>query len=254
MARPELPVDHTVPARGRLADALRALRLEAGLTYDELAAKTGLSAATLKRATSGRTVPALKTAEAVADACSVDHLLISRLWRAARVADRGRLGQLRRPPGPYLLTTLGELSAALEYFYEEAGAPSLRLLAQRAGGTHLLPVSSAARIVNRQALPVSRQQLVAFLTGCGLTGSALERWGDAFEEITVYGKAAVRTPVPSQVYSYLPSDPLSRLKPLQHEEPVLDRQDPNSVPVESPWFAAPRRELQQHLDYGGAAA
>ncbi|MFD7029204.1 hypothetical protein ACFWAR_14340 [Streptomyces sp. NPDC059917] len=33
----------------------------------------------------------------------------------------------------------------------------MRRLQELAGGPHLLPVSSAARIVNRQALPVSRQ-------------------------------------------------------------------------------------------------
>ncbi len=55
MGHPETPVDQTVPARGELAEALRALRTRAGLSYDELAVRTGLSPATLKRAASGRT-------------------------------------------------------------------------------------------------------------------------------------------------------------------------------------------------------
>ncbi|MFD7258882.1 helix-turn-helix domain-containing protein [Streptomyces sp. NPDC059874] len=175
------------------------LRQWAGLTYDELAVKTGLSAATLKRASSGKVVPRLETAQAMAAACDGNLTRIGALWRAARAADRGLLAQLSRPAAPELITSRAEpsraepsraepsraeLSVALQYFYEKAGAPSLRLLARRAGGTHLLPVSSAARIVNRQALPVSRQQCVAFLSACGLAGRVVERWGEAFEEVT----------------------------------------------------------------------
>lgn len=185
MGRPELPVDHTVPERGELAAALRRIRTLAGLSYDELADRTDLSAATLKRAASGKAVPAEETVTAFATACGGDEAdALHRLWLNARIADRGRLVQLRKPALPQFIDGRRELSAALEYFYEAAGAPPLRRLADRAGGAHLLPVSSAARIVKRQALPVSRQQMVAFLTGCGLTGQALDLWGQAFEEIT----------------------------------------------------------------------
>nr|WSW64629.1 helix-turn-helix domain-containing protein [Streptomyces sp. NBC_00998] len=184
MGRPELPVDHTVPERGELAAALRWVRTQAGMSYDELAAKTGLSAATLKRATSGKTVPTEETVKTFVSACGGDLYGLRRLWLDARIADRGRLAQLHKPALPQFISGRRELSAALEYFYEAAGAPSLRRLAELAGGTHLLPVSSACRIVNRQALPVSRQQMVAFLAACGLTGRPLALWGDAFQEIT----------------------------------------------------------------------
>ncbi|MEU5069096.1 helix-turn-helix transcriptional regulator [Streptomyces virginiae] len=185
MGRPELPVDHTVPERGELAEALRRIRKVAGLSYDELADKTGLSAATLKRAASGKTVPAEETLTAFATACGDDAVdALRRVWLNARIADRGRLAQLRKPALPQFIDGRRELSAALEYFYEAAGAPSLRCFVALAGGAHLLPVSSAARIVKRQALPASRQQMVAFLTACGLTWPALHFWGDAFEEIT----------------------------------------------------------------------
>lgn len=154
------------------------------MSYDELAAKTGLSAATLKRATSGRTVPAETTVMAIVAACGGGlYLSMGRLWLAARIADRGKLAQLTKPALPQFIHGRRELSAALEYLYEAAGAPPLRRLAELAGGTHLLPVSSASRIVSRQALPVSRQQMIAFLTGCGIT-ERLDVWGDAFEEIT----------------------------------------------------------------------
>ncbi|MEU9234536.1 helix-turn-helix domain-containing protein [Streptomyces subrutilus] len=163
---------------------LRELREFAGLSYDELAAATGLSPATLKRAATGRTVPAEDTAKAFGAACGADLGRLSLLWLAARIADRGRLAQLRPPGRPQLVSSRREVSAALEYFYEAAGAPSLRRLVELAGGAHLLPVSSAGRIVARQALPASRQQLTAFLTACGLAGQELDLWGEAFEAIT----------------------------------------------------------------------
>lgn len=62
------------------------------------------------------------------------------------------------------MTTAGDFSEALEYFYERAGALPLRRLQALAGGSHVLPVSTAARIVRRQALPAGRQQCIAFLT------------------------------------------------------------------------------------------
>ncbi|MET9323665.1 helix-turn-helix transcriptional regulator [Streptomyces sp. NPDC003038] len=184
MGRPELPVDHTVPTRGVLAEALRALRTGAGLTYDELAVRTGLSSATLKRAASGRTVPSWETAEELASACGASPAVLRPVWLKARIAERGRLKQLRRPRAPELATTFGDLGEAMEYFYEAAGAPPLRQLQKQAGGRHLLPVSSAARIVNRQALPASRQQCLAFLTACGLPDRTAERWAQAFDRIT----------------------------------------------------------------------
>ncbi|WP_449487399.1 helix-turn-helix domain-containing protein [Streptomyces griseorubiginosus] len=58
MARPESPVDYTVPALGMLAEYLRRLRISAGLSYGELAVRSKCSAAHLKRAASGRTLPA----------------------------------------------------------------------------------------------------------------------------------------------------------------------------------------------------
>ncbi|WP_078910000.1 helix-turn-helix transcriptional regulator [Streptomyces sp. NRRL S-87] len=52
---------HYPGARRAGCAALRQLRAQSGLTYDELAVRTGLSAATLKGAASGRTVPSWET-------------------------------------------------------------------------------------------------------------------------------------------------------------------------------------------------
>ncbi|MFD3680072.1 helix-turn-helix domain-containing protein [Streptomyces sp. NPDC058613] len=192
MGRRELPVDHTVPTRGALAAALRELRSAAGLSYDDLAVGTGVSATTLKRAGSGRCVPAWEIVTAITKVCHAHAELLVELsmmelkvlWREARIAERGRLQELRRPASPELITSPGALSEALVYFYEKAGGPPLRRLRELAGGAHLLPVSTAGRIVNRQALPVSRQQCVAFLTACGITPHFVQRWADAYDRVT----------------------------------------------------------------------
>ncbi|MFE9468745.1 helix-turn-helix domain-containing protein [Streptomyces virginiae] len=193
MGRPELPVDHTVPARAELAEALRELRTAAGVTYAELSVKTGMSPATLKRAASGRILPSWETVKEFVSACGALAADLHRVWLKARIAERGRLRKLRRPRAPELATTVGDLGEAMEYFYEAAGAPSLRQLQERAGGSHLLPVSSAARIVNREALPASRQQCVAFLTACGLPDRSAERWAQAFDRITRHRDADPET-------------------------------------------------------------
>ncbi|CAL9633260.1 hypothetical protein SUDANB120_06162 (plasmid) [Streptomyces sp. enrichment culture] len=66
------------------------------------------------------------------------------------------------------------------------GAPSLRRLQERAGGAHLLPVSSAARIVTRQALPASRQQCVAFLTALEVVPGVVRRLADTYDRVTAH--------------------------------------------------------------------
>ncbi|MGW6413009.1 helix-turn-helix domain-containing protein [Streptomyces vinaceus] len=223
MGRPELPVDETVRERALLAKALRRIRRKARLSYDELAAKTGLSAATLKRAASGKTVPSEDTVKTIATACGQDPEILHWYWRDARIADRGRLAQLRKPALPQFINGRRELSAALEYFYEDAGAPPLRRLTELAGGAHLLPVSSAARIVSRQALPASRQQMIAFLTACGHPGHLMGLWGDAFEEIT-RGSDVGR--MPSVIDgSYVPYEQGGRpvRVALQYMPPVVER-------------------------------
>ncbi|MFJ3176332.1 helix-turn-helix domain-containing protein [Streptomyces roseus] len=184
MGRPELPVDHTVAARGTLAAVLRKLRYTAGLSYDELAVRTGVSATTLKRATSGLYVPSWETLVAIAQACDGSDRALADLWLDARIADRGRLERLHRPASAEFIASPAAFSGALVYFYELAGAPPLRHLRERAGGAHLLPHSTAGRIVNHQAVPASRQQCLAFLIACGMGPNLRGRWADAYDRIT----------------------------------------------------------------------
>jgi hypothetical protein len=78
----------------------------------------------------------------------------------------------------------GDSSRALEVVFEQAGAPSLREIRDRSGNPLALPVSSAARIVNRDTIPADQQQLQAFLTGCGVPPERHTPWLAAFAKIS----------------------------------------------------------------------
>jgi hypothetical protein len=101
VARPEVPVNQTVPELGKLAEYLRSLRCEAGLTYSELVTRTVCSEATLKRAACGRSLPDVGVAFQYAMSC-VPHgqpihdvgLTVVTLWRKAEEAVEKRGGLL----------------------------------------------------------------------------------------------------------------------------------------------------------------
>ncbi|MFD7283807.1 helix-turn-helix domain-containing protein [Streptomyces sp. NPDC059862] len=195
MGRRERPVDRSRPVRGRLAEHLRSWRESAGVTYETLGRRTGLSPATLKRAASGAVVPRRATVEAYVEGCGGGQNEVraaEELWRQARIEERGRLAQLRAPR-PELIGDAGDLSRALEVVWEQAGAPSLREIRERSGNPLALPVSGAARIVNRDTIPADEQQLQAFLTGCGIPPEQHTPWLTAFTKITHYSPTATAT-------------------------------------------------------------
>ncbi|MEU8452825.1 helix-turn-helix transcriptional regulator [Streptomyces globisporus] len=186
MGRRENPVNHSRPARGRLAAYLRLRRQSAAMTYRELARATGLSSATLKRAASGTVVPRHTTVEVYVEGCGGGVAQVQyagELWRHARIEERGRLSGLHAPR-PELISDAADLSRALEVVWEQAGAPSLRDIRDRSGNPLALPVSSAARIVNRDAIPADEQQLEAFLAGCGVPPDKHAAWTAAFAKAT----------------------------------------------------------------------
>ncbi|MFF7816042.1 helix-turn-helix domain-containing protein [Streptomyces sp. NPDC007945] len=202
MGRPENPVDFTVPARGRLARLLREVRSEAGLTCDELAARTGRSPATLKRACSGKKVPEEKVVLDIIQACVGTKRITEgrRAWKRARMADRGRYDRDIGHARPDLrCSNRRELTIGLANLYEYAGASSLDALVERAGGRWELPRSSAAAIINGTMLPVSLQQLVAYLKGCGVPSRVHNQWiyawvlhgGRGHQRSTKAGKSSV---------------------------------------------------------------
>ncbi|MFE3074228.1 multiprotein-bridging factor 1 family protein [Streptomyces sp. NPDC059247] len=179
MGRPENPVDFSIPARGRLAVLLRDARYSAGLTYDQLAEMTGRSPATLKRASSGASVPEEKVVIDIIQACSNGERVTEarRAWKRARMADRGRYDRDIGHTRPDLrCSDRRELAIGLSNVYEYAGAPTLDALVARAGGSWALPRSSAAAIIRRKMLPVSMNQLVAYLKGCDVPARVHSQW------------------------------------------------------------------------------
>lgn len=81
-----------------------------------------------------------------------------------------------------------DLSAALRSLYEDAGAPPLRIMEERAGEYGALPRSSAHRIVNKQTVPHSHQQFQAYLRACDVPPDRWKEWEDAWSRAWRYEK------------------------------------------------------------------
>lgn len=73
-----------------------------------------------------------------------------------------------RAPTVELIADRPDLSLALAYAYEAAGAPTLREIQENSDNPHALPLSTVGRIVARKTVPADEQQLLAFLHGCGV--------------------------------------------------------------------------------------
>ncbi|MEU0187067.1 helix-turn-helix transcriptional regulator [Streptomyces sp. NPDC006207] len=185
MGRTTKPVVSTIPAVGKLADYQRQLRARAGLTYDQLAALTGLSATTLRDAANGKKPPPKPTTVVAAvTACGGSAQVATDLWREARY--HHRLKDNPRPPAPALRLVRSEadLSAALVELYEKAGAPTMAAMEEQAGGHGRLGHSTAHRIVTRRTLPGTRQQLEAFLDAVDLKQpAARRRWLQTWDRV-----------------------------------------------------------------------
>ncbi|MFD8145459.1 IclR family transcriptional regulator C-terminal domain-containing protein [Streptomyces sp. NPDC059708] len=180
MGRIERPVDLTYPDRAALAVLLRGARDRAALTYAELAHQTGISAATLKRAASGRRIPASATVTGFLTACGATQEEVATATALRERAGREPCGGLPREViEPARLSTRGELNSALVSLHRSAGSPPYRLMQRKSGGVWLAP-SSIWGILRRQRLPVSSGQMAAFLLGCDVAGVHQEPWLDAW--------------------------------------------------------------------------
>jgi tetratricopeptide (TPR) repeat protein/transcriptional regulator with XRE-family HTH domain len=132
MGRPEKHLSDDDPV-ARLALRLRALRSSAGSpSYRQLAARCGVSPATLTRAASGNTLPTLTVALAYAAACGGDPDEWKALWRqtqqavcAARASPARQEPIARQlPPAPALFTGRTRELAALDRHLESGdGSP-----------------------------------------------------------------------------------------------------------------------------------
>jgi hypothetical protein len=198
MARPPKPVDRTVHARAELADFLRHRKEASGMTFDDMAKaareaqrKDGCmpSAATLKRAACGESVPAWKTVEIFLHVTitkkerfvggAVPEAALRRgreLWIRARRATRAPY-YVYKAPDPDLISSRADLSRALRDLHAWVGAPSPCEMAASAGRYGELPQSTARRIINGQTLPVNGRQVAAFLKACYMTNVlAMAAW------------------------------------------------------------------------------
>ncbi|MFE2470705.1 hypothetical protein [Streptomyces mirabilis] len=193
MARPEAPIDYTVPELGRLAEHLRAMRHKARLTYADMALYTNYSAASLKRAASGESLPAAAVASQYALACLVNSkdrdsfsarrvkLLHEQAAEAVEQATRRARGSTVLPKPQYARDP-GDLSGAMRDAWSRAGKPSARAMEKAVGG-HLLPRTTANVIANGHSVPRDFRQYVAFLGACDISGSDLAPWFRAWFKI-----------------------------------------------------------------------
>lgn len=180
MGRREKEIITSNAALRELAVWLRAQRVWAGLTYRELAERSGVHATTLQRAASGDSVPQLMPVLAYARGCDALAEEARRLWCRAR-REQARAGTSHHPvPSPALIRDFADLSAALRDLYEKAGVPSLRTMETRAGGFGSLPRSSAHRIVNKQTVPHNLHQFRAYLRACEVPAREWKEWEDAW--------------------------------------------------------------------------
>lgn len=176
----EAPVYQGIKAVARLAIHLREIRDAAGCTNPDLARLLQVDESTVRRAASGRSVPKRPLVEAWAQTCGAERERAVAFWRQARYRER-RIRQGRphgHLPNPDLITTREMLSDALVELYERAGAPTMREMAERGGSFGVLPHSTAHRIVTRQTLPGTEEQLRAYLAACEVTTP--ERWVKAW--------------------------------------------------------------------------
>ncbi|MEU9272305.1 helix-turn-helix transcriptional regulator [Streptomyces sp. NPDC048251] len=167
---------------GKLASALRKGRKLRGISYAMLSELTrDYSASTLQRAASGAVVPRREVARAFGHACGLDLEEIDRLWLDAyRGRPRGRSGGVQAPL-PHLIRDLPDLSFALSELRQTSGAPSYRVMQDRARKAGMeLSRSTAYRICARRQAPGSIACVEAFLAGCGMPSRQRAVWLEAW--------------------------------------------------------------------------
>ncbi|WP_191878680.1 MULTISPECIES: helix-turn-helix domain-containing protein [Streptomyces] len=194
-------MDYTVREVGEHAQFLRDARTRAGITYAEMAKTSQWSAASFKRAASGKTLPAQTLALGYLRACGVgagSGLLLR--WTslharaAVSLAVRARQAATGVRPHPQFVRDRADLSGALRDAYAAAGRPSFRAMALMAGGWRL-PRSTAHSIVSARSLPGCLDQYIAFLTSCGVGVEQLPPWFAAWHKV-------MGEPGPGEVRAY----------------------------------------------------
>ncbi|MDX3231809.1 helix-turn-helix domain-containing protein [Streptomyces sp. ME19-01-6] len=168
----------------RLAEHLTALRDAARLTQRALADAANISRGAVQRAESGTAPPTPAVLDAYLRTCGAGPAAqdkARRLHALGRAAQRGKLRALQAPT-PAFIRDERDLGLVLAAAYERAGAPPLRDFDRP--GRAPVPPTTAWRIVNRKALPTSREQLITFLTVCGIRPAAQCPYLDAYSHVT----------------------------------------------------------------------
>ncbi|MCG0284084.1 helix-turn-helix transcriptional regulator [Streptomyces sp. PSAA01] len=190
---PSAPAEADLAAE--LAQWLRSLRQQAGLTYQQMAHKTptaGFAPATLWRAARGTTVPRWPVVEAFATACGGDLEQARRMWAAAteqRRSLRSASPGIRGEPvlRPEFIHTPAQLLQSMRAMQLEAGGLSLRELEDRAisHGVTLLPHSTVGAVLRGERMPAKRL-LIHFVEACGVSRAPTGAWEDAWDRADAY--------------------------------------------------------------------
>ncbi|MFF8513578.1 helix-turn-helix domain-containing protein [Streptomyces sp. NPDC015492] len=187
------------PPFAALARHLRALRRAARLPQRGLAEAAHVSRGAVLRLESGTAAPTMAVLDACLRACragAADQAKARRLLVLGRTAQRGKLPGLKAAPPLDFIKTKGELAHALVVAYERAGAPSLSD-ARLTPGRKPLPRTTAWRAATGKGLPATTEQLITFLTACGIGPERQRRYVDAYVRV-VAQRGAHRLPPQAQ--------------------------------------------------------
>ncbi|MFC9680465.1 helix-turn-helix transcriptional regulator [Streptomyces sp. NPDC056948] len=179
------PIPHPKTWKGRLAAALRAGRSALALTRQQVAEKVGTSVGTIQRAESGRALPTLQMAHAIAVVCQLDRDRIESLWRKASQSGRKQPAPRARPPAQILNSA--ELGLALRQLWQMNGCPSLDEMERRSKARirefGSLSRSTAWRIRERDQSVVSKKQLFAYLVACEVPEKRFPLWAETWHRV-----------------------------------------------------------------------
>ncbi|AZM79854.1 XRE family transcriptional regulator [Streptomyces sp. KPB2] len=238
-----------------LAKHLIALRRAARLDQRTLAQVANISRGAVQRAERGLAAPTPTVLDAYVRACSGsrnDHARAHVLRARGRTAQRDRLRHLDAP-APALIHTADDLGAALAAAYERAGAPPLSDARFTAGRTPL-PRTTAWRIVKRRKLPPTAEQLVTFLTVCGIDAPGQRPYIAAYQRITAAFDAR---PTPPHVRRMTRSGGLGRSGPVMFTPRRLRPQELASNAASLAQYLPPealRRVFEAVMHYWGEEA
>lgn len=182
--RPEKPLSASGGPLADLANELRRLRKQAGLTYRQLADETGFAPATLTAAASGGQMPSWPVVRAWARACHGEEQAIRCLYERACTAAGypapGPDSTGEEPPDPAQAATPAQFVACMVRLRAWDGNPSLATLNQRSG--RHLPPSTLSGVLRRESLP-RLDFVLRYVRACNLPDSKVQAWEHAWKTL-----------------------------------------------------------------------